>query len=382
VLSGCDEPRSAQTAETAAPPALPQVSVVTVKPARLPYERELPGRIVAMRIAEIRARVPGIVAERTFHQGSDVKTGDVLYRLDPAPLRVESDAAEAALAKAQAVQDQAEQQSKRAEKLISENVMSRAQYEGAVATLRQAKADVAARKAEVERAKLNLDYTVVRSPIDGRIGGALVTEGALVGQGEATHLATVQQLDPIYADFTQSIAELQQLRRDLESGALDKVTPDTARVRLEFVDGSVYKQPGKLVFSNASVDPSTGQVTLRGEFPNPKNELLPGMYIRVRIVQGVDDDALAVPQQAVRLDEGGAPYVYVVGSQGRVVARTVRTGHLVGQHQVLLDGVKAGDRVVVEGFQKFDEGDVVEAVEWANAAGDKIALDPSTRPEE
>lgn len=380
VLASCDEPRSAQTAGvTAVVP--PEVSVVTLRPSPLPYERELPGRIVAMRVAEIRARVPGIVAERLFRQGTDVKTGDVLYQLDPAPFRVELEAAKAARAKAQAVQDQAEQQAKRADKLTSQNVMSQAQYETSVGASRQAQADVAARNADVARAKLNLDYTVVRTPIDGRIGGALVTEGALVGQGEATHLATVQQLDPIYADFTRSITELQQIRRDLETGTLDKVSPDAAKVKLVLADGSVYPHPGKLLFSDASVDPSTGQVTLRGEFPNPHNELLPGMYVRVRIVQAVDEDALAVPQQAVQFDEGGSTYVYVVGSHNRAITRRVRIGYLVGQQRALLDGVKPGDRILVEGFQKFDEGDVVDPVEWENIPANKIALDPTSPPE-
>ena len=303
-LSGCNEAQPTPSAEASASKP-PQVSVVTVQPSPLPYVRELPGRISALRVAEIRARVAGIVVERTFRQGTDVKAGDILYRLDPAPFRVELEAAEAALAKAKAVQDQAEHQAKRAELLFGQKVASQAQHENAIASWRQAQADVAARQADVERAKLNLDYTVVRSPIDGRIGGALVTEGALVGQGEATHLATVQQLDPIYADFTQSVTELQQLRRNLETGALDKVAPEAAKAKVILGDGANYPHPGKLLFSDASVDPGTGQVTLRGEFPNPNHELLPGMYVRVRIVQGVDDDALAVPQQAVQFDAGG-----------------------------------------------------------------------------
>ena len=269
-VSACDEPQ----ADQAAAPR-PQVSVVTLQPSSRPYIRELPGRIAPTRVAEVRARVAGIVLERSFQQGADVKAGDVLYRIDPVRFQVELDAAEAALAKAQAVHDQAEQQAKRVEKLISGQAASQAQYEIAVATFRQAQADVAARKADVARVKLDLDYTSVRSPINGRIGRALVTEGALVGQGEATHLATVHQLDPVYADFTQSAGDLQQLRRDLESGALEQVEPDAAKVRLVLDDGTLYPLAGKLLFSDASVDPGTGQVTLRGEFPNPKGELLP-----------------------------------------------------------------------------------------------------------
>ena len=234
IVSACDEPQAEQA--TAAPP---QVSIVILQPSPRPYIRELPGRIAPTRVAEVRARVAGIVLERTFPQGADVKAGDVLYRIDPVKFEVELAAAEAALAKAQAVHDQAEQQAKRVEKLISGQAASQAQYEIAVATFRQAQADVAARKADVARVKLDLDYTSVRSPINGRIGRAMVTEGALVGQGEATHMATVQQLDPVYADFTQSAGDLQQLRRDLESGALEQVEPDADKVRLVLDDGTL-----------------------------------------------------------------------------------------------------------------------------------------------
>jgi membrane fusion protein (multidrug efflux system) len=370
-VSACDEPR----ADQAAAPR-PQVSVVTLQPSSRPYIRELPGRIAPTRVAEVRARVAGIVLERSFQQGADVKAGDVLYRIDPVRFQVELDAAEAALAKAQAVHDQAEQQAKRVEKLISGQAASQAQYEIAVATFRQAQADVAARKADVARVKLDLDYTSVRSPINGRIGRALVTEGALVGQGEATHLATVHQLDPVYADFTQSAGDLQQLRRDLESGALEQVEPDAAKVRLVLDDGTLYPLAGKLLFSDAGVDPGTGQVTLRGEFPNPKGELLPGMYVRVQIQQGTDGDALAVPQQAVQRNDTGGSEVYVVRPDNRAVIKPMRAGRVVDEQWLVLDGLDPGDRVVVEGFQKFEPGDVVDPVPWqpTQAAADAAEL--------
>jgi membrane fusion protein (multidrug efflux system) len=364
-VSACDEPQAEQV--TAAPP---QVSIVTLQPSPRPYIRELPGRIAPTRVAEVRARVAGIVLERTFPQGADVKAGDVLYRIDPVKFEVELAAAEAALAKAQAVHDQAELQAKRMEKLISGQATSQAQYEIAVATFRQAQADVAARKADVSRVKLDLDYTSVRSPINGRIGRALVTEGALVGQGEATHMATVQQLDPVYADFTQSAGDLQQLRRDLESGALEQVEPDAAKVRLVLDDGTLYPLPGKLLFSDASVDPGTGQVTLRGEFPNPKGELLPGMYVRVQIQQGTDGDALAVPQQAVQRNDGGGSEVYVVRPDNRAVIKPMRAGRVVDEQWLVLDGLDPGDRVVVEGFQKFEPGDLVNPVPWQPQSAD------------
>jgi len=370
-VSACDEPQAAQTAAPR-----PKVSVVTLQPSSRPYIRELPGRIAPTRVAEVRARVAGIVLERSFQQGADVKAGEVLYRIDPVRFQVELDAAEAALAKAQAVHDQAEQQAKRVEKLISGQAASQAQYEIAVATFRQAQADVAARKADVARVRLDLDYTSVRSPINGRIGRALVTEGALVGQGEATHLATVHQLDPVYADFTQSAGDLQQLRRDLESGALEQVEPDAAKVRLVLDDGTLYPLAGKLLFSDASVDPGTGQVTLRGEFPNPKGELLPGMYVRVQIQQGTDGDALAVPQQAVQRNDTGGSEVYVVRPDNRAVIKPMRAGRVVDEQWLVLDGLDPGDRVVVEGFQKFEPGDVVDPVPWqpTQAAADAAEL--------
>jgi membrane fusion protein, multidrug efflux system len=373
VVSACDEPQADQV--TAAPP---QVSIVTLQPSPRPYIRELPGRIAPTRVAEVRARVAGIVLERTFPQGADVKAGDVLYRIDPVKFEVELAAAEAALAKAQAVHDQAEQQAKRVEKLISGQAASQAQYEIAVATFRQAQADVAARRADVARVKLDLDYTSVRSPINGRIGRAMVTEGALVGQGEATHMATVQQLDPVYADFTQSAGDLQQLRRDLESGALEQVEPDAAKVRLVLDDGTLYPLPGKLLFSDASVDPGTGQVTLRGEFPNPKGELLPGMYVRVQIQQGTDGDALAVPQQAVQRNDSGGSEVYVVRPDNRAVIKPMRAGRVVDEQWLVLDGLDPGDRVVVEGFQKFEPGDIVNPIPWQPQSADGTSA-PATK---
>ncbi len=368
-LAACTE------AETSTPTEMPvEVGVVTMQPAPRPYIRELPGRISPTRIAEVRARVPGIVVERTFQQGADVKAGDVLYRIDPAPFEVELQAREAALAKAQAVLAQASQQAKRVETLVAGNAATQVQREASVANLRQAEADVAARKADMQRAQLNLEYATVRSPISGRVGRALVTEGALVGQGEATHLATVQQLDTVYADFTQSISELNELRRLFEKGDLESIAPETAAVQLVLDDGTIYPFPGRLLFTDATVDPTTGQVTLRGAFPNPKNELLPGMYVRVQIEQGIDSDALAVPQQAIQRNGAGESEVFVVSDDNRAVVQPVRTGRIVDDHWLIQDGLKGGDRVVVDGFQKFVAGATVRAVPWRrehNAAAEK-----------
>ncbi|RAI44240.1 efflux RND transporter periplasmic adaptor subunit [Rhodoplanes roseus] len=374
-LTACGEAQTTvKTAEQAAPP---RVSVVTLQPAPRPYVRELPGRIAPIRIAEVRARVAGIVVDRAFKQGADVQPGEVLYRLDPKPYEVELEAAKAALAKAEAVFEQSEKQAKRIEELLVGRAASQVQYETAVATFRQAQAEVAAKQAEVARAELNLGYASIRSPIKGRVGRALVTEGALVGQGEATHLATVQQIDSVYADFTQSVEELQQLRRDFESGALEQVAPDAAKVRLELGDGTIYPHPGKLLFSDVTVDPSTGQVTLRGEFPNPKGELLPGMYVRVQIEQGIDGDSLAVPQQAVQRDDSGDSRLFLVRDDNRAHPKPVRVGRVVDDLWLVLDGVSPGDRVIVEGFQKFVPGDVVDPVPWQTRKQRRASAEPS-----
>jgi membrane fusion protein (multidrug efflux system) len=363
-LAGC-KPAQTSTAEDT---TVPDVSIVTMVPSPRQVVRELPGRTAPTRIAEVRARVSGIVLERAFRQGSEVKAGDVLYRIDPAPFEVELKVQEAALAKASALLEQAHQQAQRIETLFHGKSASQAQLESAVTTRRQAEADFAARIADVQRARLNLDFATVRSPINGRVGAALVTEGALVGQNESTHLTTVQQLDPIYADFTQSINELNQLRRDLERGDLESVAPDAAKVRLVLDDGSIYIHPGKLLFSGATVEPTTGKVTLRGEFPNPKHELLPGMYVRVQIEQGIDNDAIAVPQQAIQRNFSGTTEVYVVRPDNVVIAQPVRTGPFVDGYWLVTEGLKSGDRVVVEGFQKISVGVTVNPLPWRQTA--------------
>jgi membrane fusion protein (multidrug efflux system) len=345
-------------------PSLQHVGVVTMVPAIRPYLRELPGRIAPTRIAEVRARVPGVVLARAFEQGSEVSAGDVLYQLDPAPYEVELRATSAALDKAMALYEQESRQAQRVEALVATRAASQSQFEVASAAARQARADVDARKADVARARLNLDYTTVRAPIGGRIGRARVTEGALVGQGEATHLATIQQISTVYADFTQSVTEMHQLRRALATGDLEAVGPETARVRLMLDNGEAYPQDGKLLFSDTTVDPGTGQVTLRAEFPNPHSDLLPGMYVRVRIVQGVDPDALAVPQQAVRRNDAGMSEVFILRDDNRAVVQPVRLGRAAGSSWLIEEGLKAGDRVVVDGFQKFIAGDVVVPQPW------------------
>ncbi|MCC8963168.1 efflux RND transporter periplasmic adaptor subunit [Bradyrhizobium sp. Pear76] len=361
LLAGCDEPKTA-TAAVQAPE--PDVSVVTVKQQARAMVRELPGRIAPTRVSEVRPRVSGIVVNRMFHQGSEVKLGDPLYQIDPRPFEVELQSTEAALARAKAVLEQTSLQARRIATLTNQRATSEAENEKAIANLKQAEADVQGREADVARAKLNLDYATIRAPIDGTIGAALVSEGALVVQNDAASLATIQQLDPIYADFQQSVTEMNQLRRAFESGDLDRIAPDAMKVHLVLDDGSIYQVAGKLLFSDAKVDAHTGQVTLRGEFPNPHRILLPGMYVRVLIEQGIDTDAIAVPQQAIQRNGGGGSEVFVVKDDNHVAVQPVRTGSLQGGHWFVTEGLKAGDKVVVEGFQKFAAGDKVRPLAW------------------
>jgi membrane fusion protein (multidrug efflux system) len=324
----------------------------------------LPGRIAATRIAEVRPRVSGILVERVFTQGSIVKQGDVLYRIDPAQFKVQVDSAKATLQRAEALQLQARQQEARQKELRDRDVASPQQLENAVAQLAQADADVASARAGLAAAELNLQYTEVKAPITGRSGRALITEGALVTANSTENLATIQQLDPVYADFTQSANQLLALRRALKLGSLTSANPGEASVKLLLDDGTPYEHSGRLLFSEATVDATTGQVTLRGEFPNPDGNLLPGMYVRVQIEQGILNNAIAIPQQAVQRDGSGASQVYVVKPDNTVELRSVTTGRVIGEQWIIQDGLKAGETVIVEGFQKLRPGAAVVPQPW------------------
>ena len=354
-LAGCND--SAEQAEQA---PMPQVRVETLQLEPLAITTELSGRILAPRTAEVRARVAGVVLKRVYREGSDVKQGDVLFLIDPAPFKADHDSARATLAKAQANLYQARLQEQRYRELVDDKAVSRQEYDNARAAFLQADAVVAEAKAALERARLNLGYATVTAPISGRIGRALVTEGALVGQNETTPLATIQQLDPIHADVTQSTRELNALRRALRAGELQQVGAREARATLIQDDGSAYPLPGKLLFSDISVDPSTNQITLRSEFPNPDLDLLPGSYVRVRLQQALQPKGISVPQRAILRDSAGVPKVLVVDAQARIGERQVQLGSAQGDRWVVSEGLAAGERVVVEGLQHVKAGDQVQ----------------------
>jgi membrane fusion protein (multidrug efflux system) len=342
-----------------------EVSIITVAPQRLAITDELPGRLEATRTAQVRARVPGIILKRTFREGSDVKAGDVLFRIDPAPLQAAFSSAQAAQARAEATAAQASAKAKRYQPLVEVNAISKQEYDDAIASQKTAEADVLTARAARQTAALNLGYATVTAPISGRIGRALVTEGALVGQADVTQLALIQQLDPIYVNLTQSSNDVLKLKRALADGKLKAAGGGQGQAKVTLVtdDGQPYPQAGKLLFSDLSVDQSTGEITLRAEFPNPQRTLLPGMYVRARLEQGVDENAIVVPQQAVVRDVGGS-VVMLVGADNKVVAQPVTTGASQGNVWIIKDGVKPGDRVIVEGLQKIKPGAPVTAVPW------------------
>lgn len=337
-----------------APP--PTVGIVTVSEQPVPILNELPGRVAATRISEVRARVSGILLERVFEQGALVKEGDVLYRIDPELFAVRVESAQAALQRSEATLANARQQLKRQLTLRERNIASGIEYDTAEVAVKQAEADVAAAKAALKEASINLGYTEVRAPITGVIGAALVTEGALVVGDGTQNLALIQQIDPVYADFTQPAAELLKLKRAVEKGLLDSPAPGQVSVELVFDDGSVYEHKGRLLFSSASVDSTTGQVTLRGEFPNPKGDLLPGLYVRVRVEQAIMRNAIAVPQRAINRTNEGAAQVYVVGEGDIVEPRDVKLGRVSGGQWIVEDGLKSGERVIVDGVMKAQPG--------------------------
>jgi len=344
-------------------PAAPEVTVVTIHRQPVPVTTELPGRTSAYLVAQVRARVDGIVLRREFTEGADVKAGQRLYQIDPAPYRAALDSALAALQKAQANLAAMNAQAERYKILIGGNGVSKQEYDNAIAAQAQAAADVASSTAAVQTARINLGYTDVVSPITGRIGVSLVTPGAYVQASAATLMTTVQQMDPIYVDLNQSSVQGLQLRRDVASGRVKVDGSDSAKVALFLEDGTQYPLAGTLQFTDITVDPSTGSVTVRAVFPNPGHVLLPGMFVRARMEQGVDDTAMLVPQVGVTRNSQGQATALVVGPDNKVASRIIEATRTLGDQWVVQGGLNEGERVIVAGVQKAQPGILVRAVE-------------------
>ncbi|QXH54042.1 MexC family multidrug efflux RND transporter periplasmic adaptor subunit [Pseudomonas fakonensis] len=339
LLAGCEAADEPQAAAAVLP-----VDTVTVTHEALALASTLPGRVEPMRVAEVRARVAGIVLRKAFEEGADVKAGDLLFQIDPAPFKAALARAEGDLARAQAVQHEAQARLRRYQPLVQVQAISQQDFDTASANSRSAQAAVLSAQADVQTARLNLGYATVTAPISGRIGRALATEGALVGQGEATLMARIQQLDPIYVDFTQSAADALRLRQALQSGSLASGEERTLSAQVE---GTDYRRQGALMFTDVAVDRGTGQVTLRGRFDNADGILLPGMYVRVHTPQGVDRQAILVPQRAVQRASDGQARVMVVGAGNLAEARPVSTGAMQGARWQITQGLQAGDQVIV-----------------------------------
>lgn len=347
-----------------AAPGTPEVAVVTLQPQRLALTTELPGRVAAAVSAEVRPQVTGVLLQRAFTEGAAVKAGQLLYQIDAAPYRAAVASAEAQLARAEATRDSARLRATRQRELLAVQAVSRQESEDADAALQQAEADVAAARAALQTQRINLDYTRVTAPVSGRIGRSAVTAGALVTANQAGALATIQQLDPVYVDVTQSSSALLALKRSLAAGA---VKGGAAKVAIQLEDGSTYPEPGVLEFAETTVDASTGSVTLRVRVPNPRGDLLPGMYARAVVEQGVVEQALLVPQQAVMRDGTGRALVSLLGADGHLVPTPVTATRAIGDQWQIGAGLKAGDRVAVQGQQKVAPGQQVQAVPLAAA---------------
>ena len=373
-LAGCGQKGQAVGRQ----PGPPEVKVETVetKPARL--SMTLPGRTAAFRIAELRPQVSGIIEKRLFEEGDEVKAGQALYQIDSAPYKAAYDSAKASLARAEALVVAADNREKRLADLVKVKAVSQQDLDDAVAAAKEARANVAAARAARDSAKVDLDRTTITAPIDGRIGRTLVTDGALVTANQSQALAVVTALDPIYVDLAQSSADILRWKRKLASGELATAKDDSLTVSLTLEDGSVYPQKGKLQLTEVNVDAKTGTVLLRAVFPNPDHLLLPGMFVRAEILEGVREDALLVPQQAVSRNPQGKGVVYVVDSDNKAQPRMVETERAIGDEWLLANGVSPGDRIVVEGFQRFRPGDAVTPVSRVADANDQPSEHAST----
>ncbi len=364
ILTGCGKQN---TAAGKSPSAPPEVGVVVVQPQRVALSTELSGRTSAYLIAEVRPQVGGIIQKRLFTEGSDVKEGEVLYQIDPATYQAAYNSAKASLARTDANVIPARLKAERYKDLVNINAVSKQDYDDANAAFKQAEADTEAGKAALETARINLAYTSVTAPISGRISRSSVTVGALVSASQSAPLATIQQLDQVYVDVTQSSAEMLRLQQAMASGQLRKGGASQSKVKLILEDNTPYSLEGVLKFSEVTVDQSTGSITLRTVFPNPKHILLPGMYVRAVVEEGVNDKAILVPQRGVSRNPDGSAIVMVVGGEEKVEPRTINVARTVGDNWLVSDGLKAGDRVILEGLQKVRPGTPVKAVPYSSS---------------
>ena len=373
ILTSCEK-KNTTVGESRSTP--PEVGVIVVQPQRVTLTTELPGRTSAYLIAEVRPQVGGIVQKRLFAEGSDVKAGEILYQIDPATYQAAYNSAKASLARAEANVSNARLKAERYRELVKKNFVSKQDYDDLNAAFKLAEADIEAGKAALETARINLAYTRITAPISGRIGRSTVTDGALVTANQPAALATIQLLSSMYVDVTQSSAELLHLKQNLASGLLKNSTTDQARVKLVLEDGSAYSLSGTLKFSDVTVDQSTGSITLRAIFPNPKQILLPGMFVRAILEEGVNDHAILVPQRGVTRSPDGNAMVMVVNGEEKVETRAIKVVRTVGDNWLVSEGLKAGDRVILEGLQKARPGTSVKAVEFVSKTGGTPAVDP------
>jgi membrane fusion protein (multidrug efflux system) len=367
LLSGCNQPPGNSAAPAAPPP--PEVGTVTIVARPTTLTTELPGRTVPYRIAEVRPRVSGLIQDRLFTEGGEISAGQVLYQIDPAVYQAAYDSAEAALARSQATLDRARLKADRYALLATSKAVSQEDNDDTQAALKEAVASVAVDQAALEHARIDLAYSRVESPIAGRIGRSTVTQGALVTANQAEALATVQQLDPIYVDLTQSSTQLLKLRRALADGRLEKPDGEQAKVTLILEDGRVHPHAGRLESSEVTVDQGTGTVTLRATIPNPEEELLPGMFVRARVEEGIRQDAILIPQQGVQHDRRGNPIALVVNDESKVEERKIEAERAIGDQWLVEAGLRPGDRVIVEGSQKARPGTQVRVMDLSDQPG-------------